>query len=254
MRPFTPLRRAPALAGAALLPIVAASAVASAGTEPSPPAETTSTSSVGDIEIPGGIEPDILQEGTWFDDDGRLYLPENTDQPSDKDAAFCSFVFGSPDEVAEALGLDEELTFAESSGLVYYGGGGSGYSCGYVPLDSDLAMVIATEDSGPDGTDAVGADDTSAGDTADDDTTTGDTATGDTTDEEQSDRPLVVFALLSEPLEIDGVPEGYAQMFQLEGADGEYSGALGLSTEYDGDPVDDAFAQAWLTTARDRLA
>ncbi len=230
-----------------MLTMLGSAAVASA-TEPQPPTDT-SVGAASEFDVPGGVAPEVLQEGTWFDDQGRLYFPENSDQSAEKDAAFCSFVFGTPEEVAAVLGLDGELAIAENSGLVNLGGGGIGYSCGYVPADSEDALEIATDSTGP----GPGAESEPAttGDAPD---TTSDPS--DTTSDAADDdiRPLVVFALLSEPLDIDGIPEGYAELFQVEGADSEYSGALGLSTEYDGDPIDEAIAQAWLTTARDRLA
>lgn len=245
--------------------------VVAAGTDPGPPAETAvgssdavdasapdpSATDGGAFDIPGGVEPEILQEGTWFDSEGRLYFPEATTQSDEKNAAFCSFLFGTPDEVADVLGLDE-LAWAEESGLVNLGGGGTGYSCGLVPADSDDALVLSSEAASADTGGAAG--DTSMTESSSDTTTE---SSSDTTTESSSDattgdddevRPLVVFALLSQPLDVDGTPEGYAEFFQLEGGEDADSGALALSNEFDGEPIDAEFAEAWLTTARDRTA
>lgn len=127
-----------------LVPALAAGELA--GTAPTDGSVPTSETAPDGVALPGGEQPAVLLDGTgtWFDGEGRLYLPEATGQTDEEQAAFCEFLFGRPDEVAAVFGAGE-LTLFEGSGFFNNGGNGVGWRCGYrADLDDggDVPHVI----------------------------------------------------------------------------------------------------------------
>jgi hypothetical protein len=103
----------------------------------------TSTEGGGDRgnEFPGGeAGVDELAPHNWLGDDGTLFYGE-TEPPREIQEALCDYLVGTPDEVADAAGLDGDVTLEDGSGYTVLGGSGVGFRCGY-EVDGTFAFGI----------------------------------------------------------------------------------------------------------------
>lgn len=265
--PLNP-RRGLTLTGVALVASLVGAGAAAATTEPVPPDESAAVPSdasdpsatpnpseapaasedAGAFDIPGGVRPDVLEEGTWFDESGRLWSPEASTVSDEKQAAFCDFLFGTPDEIAEVFGVDG-LRLVDGSGFVVLGGGGTGYRCGYVPDDAGTAA-----EETPTSDDTAG--DSAATDTATEPAT--ESSAADTAPESSAEaddeQPVIYFTLWDKAVEVEDDAAGVLEVFVLDVGDADETVLLALSDEFDWEMIDAEFAQAWLAAARDRLA
>ncbi len=105
-----------------------------------------SSSSAGS-QLPGGSTgKSVLAEHNFLDKSDRVYYPESAPD-GDVQAAICSYLFGSPSEVAETADLDGRVTLDKDSGFRNAGGGGIGFQCGYdVSGKAEFALVLWTKD------------------------------------------------------------------------------------------------------------
>ena len=92
--------------------------------------------------LPGGTAGrDELADG-WLDGAGRLYYGEAA--PSEtKQRALCSYLFGTPAQVARVARLRGTVTLAPRSGYGSLGSNGIGFQCGYaVDGTTTFSLVV----------------------------------------------------------------------------------------------------------------
>lgn len=92
---------------------------------------------------------ELLEEAGYLEPDGAVaFGPAGPgDDETAVQEALCTYLFGSPDTVAERAGLDEAV-LAEGSGFQNLGANGSGIRCGWGAPDRPvLALVVWGEES-----------------------------------------------------------------------------------------------------------
>ena len=108
-----------------------------------PPSGSEATEAPTTSEARDAAEELLRSEG-YLDDDGAISLgpagPGSDD--TEVNEAMCTYLFGSPEEVAERAGLDE-APLAEGSGYQMLGGNGTGIMCGWGSSD-DPDLVLGT--------------------------------------------------------------------------------------------------------------
>jgi predicted small lipoprotein YifL len=103
-------------------------------------------------DLPGGDSgKDVLTDHHWLDSKDRVRFSESS-PADDVQAAICAYLFGTPDEVGDAAGLDGKVSLHEDSGYRSAGGNGIGFECGYdVKGKTRFAMVVWSRDVGSTG-------------------------------------------------------------------------------------------------------
>jgi hypothetical protein len=132
--------------GALLL--ACALALMACGSQGSEGSGSDSGSGESSPELPGGTAgEDVLAEHGFLSDDGQVGFAEGP-PPEEVQPAFCDYLFGEPDEVAEVAELEGTVSLNEDSGFRNAGGSGIGFRCAYdVSDETTLALVLWTQDT-----------------------------------------------------------------------------------------------------------
>jgi hypothetical protein len=100
-------------------------------------------------DLPGGDSgKNVLTDHHWLDGKDRVRFSESA-PADDVQKAICAYLFGTPDEVGDAAGLDGKVSLHENSGYRSAGGNGIGFECGYdVKGKTRFGMVLWSRDLG----------------------------------------------------------------------------------------------------------
>lgn len=94
-------------------------------------------------QYPGGTAgKDLLSQHHWLDEQGRLSFGETAPKDRKIQHAFCDYLFGTVDEVAELGNLPGTVTLDEVSGYKNFGANGTPFVCVY---DADGTELLALQ-------------------------------------------------------------------------------------------------------------
>lgn len=109
--------------------------------------DSTAEASSESTELPGGkVDEDVLPKDLWFTDDGLLRRTQEQPGNDKVQKAFCEYLFGTPEEVAETAGLTGDVE-VQDAGYLYLGDDGEGFQCVYEAGDQGYGMRIWSKEA-----------------------------------------------------------------------------------------------------------